>query len=545
MKWRKSVRADVQAELIGHFEDALRDCKNEDEKEIKAKELIQNFGDAKLIADLARRAKKRCRSLWAKIIMRSFQGIGIFIICFVIYCFYIFTGRPTIRINYIQEYIQANRPESKENANAGVLYNKVAKIYVNPPKLSYEKASKENGCGGSSSELLSKIQDIHRLDELNDEEFAALNKWADDNNETIALFLEASKRPYCWYEPEKATAEYDFFIQIPLPHLSAVRNAARLMLAKVRLQAYAGNFDNASQDVFAVWNSAGHFWGPRTIIEQMVGIAIESMSFRTVRDLLSEYNLSQQQLKLLQNQLEKLFAENKCYMNYQTERFFKDDFFQQCFTDNGRGNGHPIPSKLAQFWDMAEDNKRNEESFRNVMFLGMALVSADRKELSQVFDNFYDTAQQYAQMTPWQLRQENKSLNSFSTDWPRLKKARYMNVLKLLPAFDNANSLFHRFNIDGQSLILTLAVLRYQQDNKTLPQTLQQLKDAGYIRSIPIDPFSGKDVIYKVIDNDFTIYSFGQDFDDDGGKMGTNEEAKPSMWNTKDGDAVFWPVKNK
>ena len=64
MRWKKKVRGDVQAELIAHFEDALRECKTNEEKEKKAKEVIENFGDAKLIATLARRAKKRCRPMW-------------------------------------------------------------------------------------------------------------------------------------------------------------------------------------------------------------------------------------------------------------------------------------------------------------------------------------------------------------------------------------------------------------------------------------------------------------------------------------------------
>ena len=37
MKWRKKVRQDVQAELIAHFEDALRECKTYEEKEKQQK----------------------------------------------------------------------------------------------------------------------------------------------------------------------------------------------------------------------------------------------------------------------------------------------------------------------------------------------------------------------------------------------------------------------------------------------------------------------------------------------------------------------------
>ena len=46
MRWQKKARADVQAELIAHFEDALKDCKTDGEKERKAKEIIDNLETA-------------------------------------------------------------------------------------------------------------------------------------------------------------------------------------------------------------------------------------------------------------------------------------------------------------------------------------------------------------------------------------------------------------------------------------------------------------------------------------------------------------------
>ena len=58
MRYRKKVRAEVQAELIAHFEDALKDCQTAEEKEQLAKEMIADFGEAKLLAMLARRGKK-------------------------------------------------------------------------------------------------------------------------------------------------------------------------------------------------------------------------------------------------------------------------------------------------------------------------------------------------------------------------------------------------------------------------------------------------------------------------------------------------------
>jgi predicted house-cleaning noncanonical NTP pyrophosphatase (MazG superfamily) len=57
MRYRRSVRQDVQAELAAHFEDELKDYATDEEKEQKAQQLIAEFGDVKLLAVLLRRAK--------------------------------------------------------------------------------------------------------------------------------------------------------------------------------------------------------------------------------------------------------------------------------------------------------------------------------------------------------------------------------------------------------------------------------------------------------------------------------------------------------
>ncbi len=48
MGYRREVRGEVLAELVGHFEDGLRECGSEQEREERARELIADFGDVKL-----------------------------------------------------------------------------------------------------------------------------------------------------------------------------------------------------------------------------------------------------------------------------------------------------------------------------------------------------------------------------------------------------------------------------------------------------------------------------------------------------------------
>ena len=52
MRYRRKVRADVAAELAAHFEDALKDCKTDEERNRTAKKLIAScYAEPKNAAD--------------------------------------------------------------------------------------------------------------------------------------------------------------------------------------------------------------------------------------------------------------------------------------------------------------------------------------------------------------------------------------------------------------------------------------------------------------------------------------------------------------
>jgi len=130
MRYRRKIRDDVEAELKAHFEDELKDCKTSEEKEQKARQLLSDFGDLKLLAILLRRAKKRCRPLWRTVIARTFQTIGALIVCFIFYTIWFSFGEPTIRVDYVQLLNQMNQPQVRNQDNAWPHYEKAIELYV-------------------------------------------------------------------------------------------------------------------------------------------------------------------------------------------------------------------------------------------------------------------------------------------------------------------------------------------------------------------------------------------------------------------------------
>jgi len=70
---------------------------------------------------------------------------------------------------------------------------------------------------------------------------------------------------------------------------------------------------------------------------------------------------------------------------------------------------------------------------------------------------------------------------------------------------------------------------------------LDELVEAGLLEALPTDPFSDKPFVYKRTDDGFTLYSFGENLIDDGGKVFRDDKGRAKVW-WDEGDAVFWPI---
>ena len=111
MRYRR-VRQGVKAELHAHFADALADCRTDQERQETAEQLIEAFGDTKLLAKLIRRAKKRCRPLWQKFMIRSAQVCGVFILYFVLCSSRLLIGQPVIKVDTV-EWLNQNASQGR------------------------------------------------------------------------------------------------------------------------------------------------------------------------------------------------------------------------------------------------------------------------------------------------------------------------------------------------------------------------------------------------------------------------------------------------
>ena len=539
MRYRRKVGREVQAELTAHFEDVFKDHPAGKERDEKARQLISEFGDVKLLAVLLRRAKKRCRPLWRTVVARSFQTIGILILCFIFYCVYISLGQPNISVNYVREMTNMTRPIVDESQNAAPLYQKAFDLYKEPPDVEIKK---EELVFWDDKKLLNAIGNKSWVDELTPEELASLEIWISSNTEAIELFKQATEKPYCWWERQ---VDGELLLNILLPELSKMRDFSRLLSWQAVLKTHSGYNEEAFDDLLACYRASQHLEGPRMLVEQLVGWAIKAKSLRTAFVILQHRQVEGPLLKDFQANLENLMAEETYIPDFTTERFFILDFIQRCYTDDGSGSGHMIPGRLSIISSSDSDilNDFDNPFFNYGQCLALSLISADRDDMRQTFENYFDHAQQWADKTPWQLHQENVDFDMGFFEWPRLKQIRYWPVMVMLPALGRISEMAYRSKLEVEATITMMGLFRYRQDTSQYPENLDELVIAGYIKKVPMDCFSDKPLVYKNTGDDFLLYSYGPNCIDDGGEPAyDDDDGKYQMWSDEDADAIFWPV---
>ncbi|MBW8038863.1 MAG: hypothetical protein FVQ85_02555 [Planctomycetes bacterium] len=554
MRYRREVRQDVQAELTAHFEDELKDCKRNSEGEQKARQLIGDFGDARLLAVLLRRAKKRCRPLWRTAVAITFQTTGIITLCFIVYVIWFMSGKPVITTDYVAELNRIVQASSDGTLNAAPFYHKAAQVFKELPD--------------DISVLFRK-----KYKEVTPEQKQVMEKWLTDNQETLELVISGTQRLYYCrtYGNKQNTSE---MISILLPDLNEFRNLVRALTWRARLRAEQGRYEDAFDDIKSCYRFGRHLRGDKSLIEQLVGIAIEALAAQTIRDILSEHRIDSPVLAELQQGFENMIADEDCTVSFKFEKLSIYDEIQRSFTDGLRG-GHIIPKHIAKLlpevqiisalstgsgrvptprkqkvnWlserisdirDVVEDVGYQSKIIAAWAKKGgyVLFFHPDKYETREMVDGLYDYWEQTARKSPAQIRAENIDIEKQAMEIVE------GNILLEIftPAIGRVCEIAHRNRIDVEATLAVIAILRYKQDTGNYPENLDELIEAGLLKALSIDPYSDQSLVYKRTESDFALYGVGENFKDDGGTVAV-VDGRLRKWGTKEeGDWVFWPV---
>jgi hypothetical protein len=266
MGYHRKAREEVEAELTAHFEDELKNSADAQEREPKALRLTEEFGDVGLLAVLCRRAKKRCRPLWAKAIVRSLQAAGVCVVLLSLYVVWFVSGKPTIKVDYLAMLNQISRPEIAEQDNAWPYYERAMALAAPDYELMHIPAYL-HGDYAEYREFAGLTEDVQR----------AIAKWVEANQAAWEQFETAGSKPYCAKSYEYSdNASKPWLLKVMLPKLSTLGQLSKTGIWLSRVRIGQGRTGDALEACLVVARAGRHWQQSRMLAEQIVGVVVLS-----------------------------------------------------------------------------------------------------------------------------------------------------------------------------------------------------------------------------------------------------------------------------
>lgn len=433
-----------------------------------------------------------------------------------------FTAEPKITVDYVAEYNKMTRPQNVDpNENAAPYYQKAFDAFVEMP---------EN----------LRFPFVDWPTDYNDVHKQMLEEWLASNSHSFEYFRIAANKPYYWLE--RQTSKDNSIFNITFPEMALLRQLIEAVIWDTKLDASKNQFQPAFEKILGCYRAGRQKCRtPSLIMEQLAGLRFKEMAFSNALVILDRTTVDNATLRLFQDALEKELNSEKYVPSITHEKLMFYDAIQRVFVDNGRGTGR-LAWRAAYAFDVMCCEWTNIKMRLN------CFIGPTRNETLQKADQYFELCETLWTLTPWELH--NKDPNYFKKIESLEKSNFLLDILAISP--QGILRPYHRAKAKAHALIAILAITRFKAVDNRFPNTLDELASAGYIQSVPMDPYSNKPLVYKVTDGNFKVYSVGEDFSDDGGVIEVVNEARqePGFRGTTivpyvhSPDIVYWPVKD-
>ncbi len=554
--WRRE-KVDVARELVAHFQDGL-------EAGCSSEQLVASFGDPRQAALLIRRAKRRGRSLTWQIWHWACLAVGVLLVAYVAMGLYYFSGRPTIKVNYLT-VINERAVAAPEEARAWPIYRQaLGQLMVDRKFPEWMNTDDVTPSSANWPEAVT---------------------WLKEHEAALATLREATKRPELGFAvgvspkafspadqelffeptdtrldpqfPNRDRIEDQMLISTHLPHLLPMREAARLLRFDALRAAAAGEGETSLADVRAILGIAEHVQQMPCLVVTVTASAIHGIACATVQDVLSRRPelWSAGQLRDLAHAI--AGSSIDWGRGFDGEHAMFLDMMQRFYTDDGHGEGHLAfrgPEGLNVFDALSRftgDNSRSPLSHDSLAVLVMPaanMVVASRKEMTDLYEAMLNDAILRMDTPLWKLPKGRSYDPDFLVEHGSpLKKFRHLFVSLMLPAYDKLRNRAAERDAQRDGTLVGIALELYHREHKAWAKSLAELSPR-WLPDVPVDQMTGKPLGYKIVDGRPVVYSVGIDGDDDGGRKPPDEEVDPFDFSIPttgepkppDGDWVIW-----
>jgi hypothetical protein len=271
-----------------------------------------------------------------------------------------------------------------------------------------------------------------------------------------------------------------------LPHAQHMRAVARLLALESAVNAHRGRPHEAVDSIVGMFTAARSLEQEPILISQLVRMAIGSMARRRLAWLLSAVTLDDSQLARLDAELSATDYQHSLHRAMLGERAMGIQVFA-----NPASLRPDVPNA-----GLGLSPASDEAVY--LQFMEEMIVAADKTgpARKEAVDRAEARLKQLAGKTTARLR--------------------YPLTLTLVPALRASADAASRNEAERDATRVAVAIERFRRSQGRLPQKLDELVPK-FLGALPIDPFSGASLHYRVDAAEYVVYSVGIDGVDDGG----------------------------
>ncbi len=373
---------------------------------------------------------------------------------------------------------------------------------------------------GNSAEAADAVMDRAMTRPWTSDEIPPFAQWILENEKPLNLIVVASRRPK-FYSPSPSFLDnkQDLFVSMLLPGVGRIREAARCLSIRAMWHVGEGRPMDAWTDVLAMYRISRLLTQGRTLVEQLVAIALDGMANTAAQRILESNELTVDEIKQIRTELSEIppLAGAARALD-QGERLLALDAFVRI---GGGGRA-----------DLMEELGLQQGAMTGGV---LDVVSVDWNLVLREANGWYDRITAAAKMKD--RAERNRAIMTINSDIHRLhansrtassmatavvsrqQRSQLVSAMMLglfLPAVSAAIDWEDEQNVVMELTRLCAALAQFRAEHGAYPKELAELVP-GVLQELPNDPYSGKPFVYSRDGEGFLLYSVGANSVDEGG----------------------------
>ncbi|MHC4561807.1 MAG: hypothetical protein ACYS8X_03430 [Planctomycetota bacterium] len=344
--------------------------------------------------------------------------------------------------------------------------------------------------------------------------------WLEANERPLKLVAEASHRERL-YLPRITLDDPPVMLTVLIPNLLQIRMAAEALAARAMLRLGSGNIHRANEDLLAVRRLGRLLTDAHSLIEMLVGIALDGAAGTIERAMIDSDKLTSTDIRLMLTDIQALGAMPTLTHTLEVERFRVQEMVMLARRKGINSANFESPSP-------GEHAARTSSSFDGDVALTIINYWWDRlmaAETAASFPEHRKKIQEFERafsnaVAEWGNTAAKLSLSSWGGRVLKRPRGRYLARALTFMCLTNpggARGLWERANAENEVITLALAARLCKLETGQWPADLAALVPE-YLEAVPADRFTGEPLRYvRGEDGSVTIYSHGPNMIDDGG----------------------------